>query len=79
MRYNPSDLGSIQVIKGTKIIGAHSIEELCSKLKSPRKVMMLVKAGKPVDDFIAQIVPFLSKGKSFNDLGNLDINQVINI
>ncbi|KAI0220790.1 phosphogluconate dehydrogenase (decarboxylating) gnd1 [Massospora cicadina] len=31
--------------KGTKIIGAHSIQELCQKLKRPRKVMMLVKAG----------------------------------
>lgn len=41
---------------GTKIIGAHSIEELCSKLKKPRKVMLLVKAGEVVDNFIGQIV-----------------------
>ncbi|KAJ3104233.1 6-phosphogluconate dehydrogenase, decarboxylating [Physocladia obscura] len=56
--------------KGTKIIGAHSIEDLCSKLKSPRKIVLLVKAGSAVDDFIAQIVPFLSKGDIIIDGGN---------
>ena len=38
--------------QGTKVIGAHSIEELVGALKRPRRVMLLVKAGKPVDDFI---------------------------
>jgi 6-phosphogluconate dehydrogenase len=47
--------------KGKSIIGAHSIEELCSKLKKPRKIMMMVKAGKPVDDFIELILPHLEK------------------
>ena len=42
--------------KGTKVIGAHSIEEMVSKLKRPRRVMCMVKAGSAVDDFIAQIV-----------------------
>jgi hypothetical protein len=41
--------------KGTKVIGAHSIEEMVSQLKRPRRVMMLVKAGKPVDEFIEQL------------------------
>ena len=36
--------------KGTDIIGAHSIEEMVSHLKRPRRVMILVKAGQPVDD-----------------------------
>ena len=45
--------------KGTKILGAHSIEEMVSKLKRPRRVMMLVKAGKAVDEFIDQILPHL--------------------
>ena len=36
--------------KGKKFIGCHSLEELCASLKSPRKIMMMVKAGKPVDD-----------------------------
>lgn len=47
---------TIPPCKGTKIVGAHSIEEMCAKLKKPRRVMMLVKAGKPVDDFIDQVV-----------------------
>ena len=38
--------------KGTKIIGAHSLEEMVASLKKPRRVMMLVKAGAPVDEFI---------------------------
>lgn len=42
--------------KGTKVIGAHSLEEMVSKLKKPRRVMMLVKAGSAVDDFINKLV-----------------------
>ncbi|NLG25368.1 MAG: NADP-dependent phosphogluconate dehydrogenase, partial [Clostridiales bacterium] len=38
--------------KGKAILGAHSIEELVEQLKKPRVVMLLVKAGQPVDDFI---------------------------
>jgi 6-phosphogluconate dehydrogenase len=56
--------------KGTKIQGAHSIQELVAKLKRPRRIMMLVKAGKPVDDFIAQIVPLLEPGDIIIDGGN---------
>ena len=56
--------------KGTKVQGAHSIEELVAKLKRPRRIMMLVKAGQPVDDFIAQIVPFLEPGDIIIDGGN---------
>ena len=56
--------------KGTKVQGAHSIEELVAKLKRPRRIMMLVKAGKPVDDFIAQITPHLEPGDIIIDGGN---------
>jgi len=56
--------------KGTKVQGAHSIQELVSKLKRPRRVMMLVKAGQPVDDFIAQITPHLEPGDILIDGGN---------
>jgi 6-phosphogluconate dehydrogenase len=38
--------------KGTKVLGAHSIPEMVAQLKRPRRVMMLVKAGKAVDEFI---------------------------
>lgn len=56
--------------KGTKVIGAHSIAEMVAKLKLPRRVMMLVKAGKPVDDFIEQLIPHLEAGDIIIDGGN---------
>lgn len=56
--------------KGKNIIGCHSVEELISKLKSPKKVMMMVKAGKPVDDFIELLIPHLEKGDIIIDGGN---------
>ena len=55
---------------GKKFIGAHSIEELCASLEKPRKVMMLVKAGQPVDDFIELIIPHLEPGDIIIDGGN---------
>src|SRR5262252_2640333 len=56
--------------KGTKILGAHAIAEMVSKLKKPRRVMMLVKAGKPVDELIEQLIPALEPGDIIIDGGN---------
>ena len=56
--------------KGTKVIGAHSIPEMVSMLKKPRRVMCMVKAGKAVDDFIEQIIPHLEPGDIIIDGGN---------
>ncbi|KAI0348711.1 6-phosphogluconate dehydrogenase [Trametopsis cervina] len=56
--------------KGTKIQGAHSIQELVSKLKTPRKIVLLVKAGSAVDDFIVQLTPHLEQGDIIIDGGN---------
>ena len=56
--------------KGTNIIGARSIEEMVKHLKRPRRIMMLVKAGQPVDDFIDQIIPYLEPGDIIIDGGN---------
>jgi len=56
--------------KGTLVEGSHSIEELCSKLKTPRRVMIMVKAGDVVDKTIDSIVPFLEKGDIIIDGGN---------
>ncbi|HTX19193.1 MAG TPA: decarboxylating NADP(+)-dependent phosphogluconate dehydrogenase [Bacteroidota bacterium] len=56
--------------KGKKIIGTHSIAELAGALKTPRKIMLMVKAGKPVDEFIEQIIPHLEKGDIIIDGGN---------
>ena len=48
----------------------HSIEELVPNLERPRKIMMMVKAGKPVDDFIELLIPHLEKGDIIIDGGN---------
>jgi len=56
--------------KGTHIEGAHSIEEFVSKLKRPRKIMMMIKAGQPVDDFIETLLPHLEKDDIIIDGGN---------
>ncbi|MDR2811344.1 MAG: decarboxylating NADP(+)-dependent phosphogluconate dehydrogenase [Tannerellaceae bacterium] len=62
---------------GKNFIGAHSIEELCQSLKRPRKVMMLVKAGQAVDDFIEQIIPYLEPGDVIIDGGNTHFPDTI--
>ena len=56
--------------KGKNIIGAYSIEELCASLSKPRKVMLMVKAGQPVDDFIEKLLPHLEEGDVIIDGGN---------
>ena len=63
--------------KDKSFIGAHSIEELCKSLKRPRKVMMLVKAGKAVDDFIEMIIPYLEPGDIIIDGGNTHFPDTI--
>jgi len=55
---------------GKNFIGAHSIKELCASLERPRKVMLLVKAGQPVDDFIDMVIPHLEPGDIIIDGGN---------
>ena len=56
--------------KGKNIIGCHSVEEMVANLKTPRKVMVMVKAGKPVDSFIDQVLPHLEDGDIIIDGGN---------
>src|SRR6266542_5029930 len=59
-----------QEARGTKVLGAHSIEEMVAHLKKPRRVMMLVKAGKAVDEFIEQLLPHLEPRDIIIDGGN---------
>jgi len=56
--------------KGKNIRGAHTVEELVKSLERPRKIMIMVKAGKPVDDFIEQLLPYLEAGDIIIDGGN---------
>ena len=56
--------------KGKNILGAYSIKELVNSLKRPKKIMLMVKAGGPVDAFIEQLIPFLEEGDIIIDGGN---------
>ena len=56
--------------QGLPIGGAHSPQELVNMLEKPRKIILMVKAGKPVDDMIAEFLPYLEQGDIIIDGGN---------
>jgi len=56
--------------KGSQVIGCHTLNEFVAKLKRPRRVMLMVKAGDPVDDFIQHLIPLLERGDVIIDGGN---------
>jgi 6-phosphogluconate dehydrogenase len=56
--------------KGTRLIPAYSLAELIDGLAKPRKVLIMVQAGKPVDELITQLLPHLAKGDILIDAGN---------
>ena len=55
---------------GKNIIGCHTLVQLRDALKKPRKVMIMVKAGQPVDDTIEQLLAVLEPGDVIIDGGN---------
>ena len=55
---------------GKKLVGSHDLPHFVATLKTPRKVMLMVQAGKPVDAVIDQLVPLLSPGDIIIDGGN---------
>ena len=63
--------------KGKNIIGTHSIEELCASLSRPRKVIILVKAGNPVDAYIDSLLKYLDEGDVIIDSGNSNYTDTI--
>ncbi|MCK5812119.1 MAG: decarboxylating NADP(+)-dependent phosphogluconate dehydrogenase [Clostridiales bacterium] len=62
---------------GKNITGSSSLQELVSKLQKPRKVMIMVKAGKPVDSIIDSLITLLDKGDIIIDGGNSNYNDTI--
>jgi len=56
--------------QGKKFVGCHTVEELVKNLATPRKVMLMVKAGPAVDSLIEQLLPLLSPGDVIIDGGN---------
>jgi 6-phosphogluconate dehydrogenase len=63
--------------KGTKIQGSHTLEELVERLSQPRKVMLMVQAGKAVDSLIDQLIPLLDEGDMIIDGGNSNFSDSI--
>ena len=63
--------------KGTQVIGTHSLEELTAILIKPRRVMLMIQAGKPVDDFIDLLLQYLEPGDIIIDGGNSNYNDTI--
>jgi 6-phosphogluconate dehydrogenase len=63
--------------QGTKVVGTHSIEELVGALKKPRRVMLMVKAGQPVDNFIDLLIPHLEAGDIIIDGGNSNYHDTM--
>ena len=56
--------------KGKNIIGTYSLEEFVNSLEKPRKIMIMIKAGSPVDSVIESLIPLLEKGDILVDGGN---------
>jgi 6-phosphogluconate dehydrogenase len=56
--------------KGLKFTGARTVQELVASLERPRRIILLVKAGAPVDDMIKQLTPLLEAGDIIIDGGN---------
>ncbi len=63
--------------QGKTILGAHSIEEFVALLKKPRRVMLMVKAGEAVDEFIEKLLPVLEDGDILIDGGNSNFQDSI--
>ena len=61
--------------KGKKLVGTHTLPEFVAALKKPRKVMLMVQAGKPVDAVIDQLVPLLEPGDIIIDGGNSNFSD----
>jgi 6-phosphogluconate dehydrogenase len=61
--------------KGKRIVGTHTVNDLVASLKRPRKIMIMVKAGTPVDEVIEELVPLLEPGDILIDGGNSHYND----
>ena len=61
--------------KGKNFIGTHTIQEFVESIERPRKIMLMVKAGAPVDELMAQLIPYLSPGDVIIDGGNSDFHD----
>jgi 6-phosphogluconate dehydrogenase len=63
--------------RGKSVAAAHSLQEMVGRLSRPRKIMLMVKAGKPVDDFVDSLLPLLAAGDCIIDGGNSHYKDTI--
>ena len=71
--YNRNRISTDELLteaKGKNIKGSYSIEEFVNSLETPRKILLMIKAGKPVDEVIEKLIPYISKGDILIDGGN---------
>src|SRR5574344_508275 len=61
--------------KGKNFVGTHTIAALADAVGQPRRIMMMVKSGSPVDQLIEQLLPFLQEGDVIIDGGNSDFHD----
>lgn len=76
--YNRSKEKTDEMLKeatGKQIVGTFSVEEFVQSLESPRKILLMVKAGHATDATIEQLLPYLSKGDILIDGGNTFFND----
>jgi len=63
--------------KGKRITGTDTLQKFTESLENPRKIMLMVKAGRPVDDYIDALIPLLSPGDIIIDGGNSHFTDTI--
>ena len=68
---------AVKELAGLGAIAATSLADVCAKLSAPRVVWIMVPAGKPVDDTIAQLLPQLAKGDIIIDGGNSNFHDTV--
>lgn len=71
--YNRSPEKTKEILEenpGKHLHGTYSVEEFVQSLEKPRRILIMVKAGKPTDDTINQLVPYLDQGDILIDGGN---------
>lgn len=61
--------------KGKNFVAVYSLSELVNSLKRPRRVMLMIRAGRPVDDVLQELLPYLAPGDVIIDGGNSDFRD----
>ena len=69
-KYAPTTDELLIEAKGKNIVGTYTIEEFVNSLQIPRKILIMIKAGKPIDEAIEELIPYISKGDILIDGGN---------